>query len=205
MAKKITQNLTKQKPDSEDQAARLFELVERTNKTNPAPHDLAALRDLLAQTPALSRLIPNPAQLSEAKLASVSTGQPGQATVLRAQCKDLRTELTLDSDGPLEQLLIDAVVQAWFLYHLIAIKYAAFNQETHSITQARWWEDRLNAAQRRYLRAIESLARTRNLIRKTPSLQLNIATAGGRQINVAGNLPDQAPPENIPEPGETKP
>ena len=46
------------------------------------------------------------------------------------------------------------------------------------------WERRLSAAQRRYLRACESLARVRKLGRTTPALQLNIATHGGQQVNV---------------------
>jgi len=44
---------------------------------------------------------------------------------------------------------------------------------------------RLAASQRRYLRACETLARVRKMVRTTPALQVNIATAGGQQVNVA--------------------
>lgn len=46
-------------------------------------------------------------------------------------------------------------------------------------------EKRLSAAQRRFTRACETLARVRKLSRNTPALQLNIATSGGQQVNVA--------------------
>lgn len=41
---------------------------------------------------------------------------------------------------------------------------------------------RLSAAQRRFTRACETLARVRKLSRNTPTLQFNIATNGGQQV-----------------------
>ena len=46
-------------------------------------------------------------------------------------------------------------------------------------------EKRLSAAQRRFIRACETLARVRKLSRNTPALQFNIATSGGQQVNLA--------------------
>jgi hypothetical protein len=48
-----------------------------------------------------------------------------------------------------------------------------------------YWEKRLTAAQRRFTRACETLARVRKLSRNTPALQFNIAASGGQQVNVA--------------------
>jgi len=45
-----------------------------------------------------------------------------------------------------------------------------------------YWEKRLTAAQRRFTRACETLARVRKLSRNTPALQFNIATSGGQQV-----------------------
>jgi hypothetical protein len=52
----------------------------------------------------------------------------------------------------------------------------------HALTVGTYWDRRLNSAQQRHLRAIESLARVRRLSNATP-LQVNI---GGQQVNVAG-------------------
>ena len=43
----------------------------------------------------------------------------------------------------------------------------------------------VNAAQKRFTRACETLARVRKLSRNTPALPLNIATKGGLQLNIA--------------------
>ena len=55
-----------------------------------------------------------------------------------------------------------------------------------SLEKARFWEGRLNAAQRRFLRAMETLARVRKL--KLPPVQVNIAAPGSQQANVMGEV-----------------
>jgi len=49
-------------------------------------------------------------------------------------------------------------------------------------------EGRLSAAQRRHLRAVETLARVRRLLSRIPAVQLNIATQGGQPVNVVGEV-----------------
>jgi hypothetical protein len=59
------------------------------------------------------------------------------------------------------------------------------------------------AAQARYLRACETLARIRKLARSTPALQVNIAADGGRQVNLASaSFLSPSPREGLGE-GET--
>ncbi|HEV8136372.1 MAG TPA: hypothetical protein VGP85_16955 [Pyrinomonadaceae bacterium] len=53
-----------------------------------------------------------------------------------------------------------------------------------TLTLGMYWEKRLSAAQRRFTRACETLARVRKLSRNTPALQFNIATSGGQQVNL---------------------
>jgi hypothetical protein len=53
-----------------------------------------------------------------------------------------------------------------------------------TLEQGEYWEKRLSAAQRRYLRACETLARVRKLTLGTLALQVNIAAAGGQQVNM---------------------
>ena len=50
-----------------------------------------------------------------------------------------------------------------------------------SLPQGEYWEKRLTAAQRRYLRAIETLTNVRKM--NLPAIQVNI---GENQVNVAG-------------------
>ena len=52
--------------------------------------------------------------------------------------------------------------------------------------EVEYWEKRLSASQRRYLRACETLARVRKITRTT--MQINIAEEGSQQVNIAGDL-----------------
>ena len=49
-------------------------------------------------------------------------------------------------------------------------------------------EKRLDTAQDLYLKAVHTLAKIRNLGRKHPLYQVNIATQSGQQVNVAGDV-----------------
>jgi hypothetical protein len=45
-----------------------------------------------------------------------------------------------------------------------------------------YWERRISMTQKRYLKAIETLARIRKIT--GPGIQVNISTSGGQQVNV---------------------
>lgn len=88
-------------------------------------------------------------------------------------------ELAQPDDGPLESLIIRQIVGAWV--RLAYTEYAyngALVAGNQTLAQADFWERRLTAAERRYLRSCETLARVRRL--GVPAVQVNIAE---RQLN----------------------
>lgn len=84
-----------------------------------------------------------------------------------------------ETAATLERLLIDEVVMTWLHLRKIQYSYHKTTAGQHRFKEGRYWESRLSAAQRRHLRAVESLAR----VRKMQPLQINIAQ---QQVNVAG-------------------
>jgi len=96
--------------------------------------------------------------------------------------KAMRNDLDYAYAPMLEQLLIEQVVLTWFDLDLMQQYYAGNAIKNHTLTAGAYWDRRLNSAQQRHLRAVESLARVRRLSSVTP-LQVNI---GGQQVNVAG-------------------
>jgi hypothetical protein len=88
----------------------------------------------------------------------------------------LRDSLTLDSDGPLELLLIEQIIACQMDHAYISMAYA---QQEFTLNMLPKWQAALTASEGRYLRSIEALARVRKLAQRTP-LQINI---GGQQIN----------------------
>lgn len=85
----------------------------------------------------------------------------------------------------LEQLLIQHAALCWLRLTLVELSYTSSIKGSITLTLGLYLEKRLTAAQKRFTRACETLARVRKLSRNTPALQFNIAANGGQQINLA--------------------
>jgi hypothetical protein len=97
----------------------------------------------------------------------------------------MKKELGSEGAPLLEQLLIQQAALCWLKHNLVELSYSGTMKQSITLTLGIYWEKRLNAAQRHFTRACETLARVRKLSRNTPALQFNIATSGGRQLNLA--------------------
>jgi hypothetical protein len=100
---------------------------------------------------------------------------------LRRRCANLALELSQPNDGQLERMLIDQIVLCWLRAGTAEQKYTAVTMESCSIKVADHWEKRLSATQKRYTRAVESLARVRKLTR--PKVQVGIGTLNAALVN----------------------
>jgi hypothetical protein len=106
------------------------------------------------------------------------TSNRAVAVELEHECEQNRNQLGYENASALERALIDAVVLAWLRYADLERRYSNVMKGSISLQQADFWERRLGATQRRYLRAIETLARVRRLA--IPAMQVNI---GAQQVN----------------------
>ena len=79
--------------------------------------------------------------------------------------------------------LLGNVLNSWLRLRWLEYRYQRVTSGEYYMPEAEHWEKRLSAAQRRYLRAVETLARVRKM---NINLQVNIATQGGQQVNVMG-------------------
>lgn len=106
---------------------------------------------------------------------------PATKAILRVAVDRLREELGHADASLPERLLIDHVAISFLRMHLAERYYESVMDENPSRAEVAHWEQRLSAIQRRYLRAIETLARVRKLM-GVPMVQINIAAAGGQQV-----------------------
>jgi hypothetical protein len=111
---------------------------------------------------------------------------------LCAKLDVLRAEIAGEDPTPLEALLSERVVSCWMLTTLLEVLMAGqfIRGQTHRVApvyllqMARLQE----SASRRYLAAIEKLARVRKLQANTPGIQFNTQiNLGGRQPVKTGN------------------
>jgi hypothetical protein len=151
-------------------------------------HDRWEFRTLLALRPELGEASGDLAQMAQSERRGALAKSAFLDECVKHQIRQLRGALGYETASALERLLIDVILAAWQDYHLFAMVYAQRTSESFTLSNMEQWERVLASKEARYLRAIEELARVRRLL-KLPALQVNIAAAGGQQVNVAGELP----------------
>jgi uncharacterized membrane protein len=162
------------------------ELLQAVNVAKPTREALAAYRTWLAENPTAWRKAGDLAEMAEGGILS-SVNAPAIVTEgARVGAAAIRTDLGYDTAPMLERLLIEQIALCWMRHNLLEYHYTAkvMSSATYVTETGDYWERRLTFSQRRYIRAVEALARVRRLAHKTP-LQVNIA---GQQVNVAGDV-----------------
>lgn len=158
-----------------------------TQNKAPDDKDVSLYRCMARSNPDLIRQLMHTSESLRCKMLSKITNGLGKAHMLTEE-DAIKQELGYKMATPLERLLIDQILTARI--HVFHAENIFSEKITESITFAAgtYWQNFLASAQRRYLRAIETLARVRRLARNGPLFQVNIANAGGKQINTQGEL-----------------
>ena len=172
---------------SEPKKEDLITLFRATDKAKPRPDDVKAMRDYLAKYPRQAEMIGDLSIQVERKMleTAFSNSKAGELATDEVM-HNMRKGLGFDTAPPIERPLIQHVVLCWFRLQLTENRYEARTQESLSLAQAMYWEKKLSANQRRYLRAVETLARVRKL---NLNIQINIGerqlitTKGGGESN----------------------
>jgi len=164
--------------------APLCDLIEKTDKEDPDPKDLALLRRAVREHPVLWDVAGDLAKTARDKIIKELSKSPFIREAVGAYKDHMRNELGHESAPMLEKLLIDQVVICWLrLYHVELLYSYVRSTALVTLEHGAYWERRLSAAQRRFLRACTTLSRIRKMTGRTPELmQVNI---GAQQVNVA--------------------
>ena len=101
---------------------------------------------------------------------------------LKNGIEEMRIELKYDKSSTIEKLLIDDIILGFFQMRNMQIVlngYIATSGTAHK--NIRFADQMVSSAQRRFYKSIQTLTR----LRKTGiNLQINIATEGGKQVNI---------------------
>ncbi len=161
----------------------LISILKATNKEKPAKADLQRLENYFMQHPtAVAKLgnLANQAQISIVDHAFKNS--EATAISVESYMADLRLDMGWDNASLIERSLIDNVALCWLRLYVTELRYeTVVHGGNVSLTQAAFWEKALSANQKRYLRAVETLARVRRLMKDPPS-QMTLALVK-QQIN----------------------
>jgi hypothetical protein len=168
-------------------------LVKTIDKESPAPGDVQTLRAMLDQQPDLWRVAGDLSRAAALDIVNQLRAGPVVSESLKRGWGALQDELGYASASPLERLMIEQIALCWLDLHIVQLEYTRAQTQPMPTSDADHWDRRLSAAQQRYLRACDALARIRKLDRTTPALQVNIAAAGSQQVNLLSPEPAREP------------
>ncbi len=163
----------------------LIQVIRRADKDKPTKEDKAELERVLREQPAIWRAAGDLVEQTAYKLARDMVTTHVVRRSMTAGWDRLRIDLARPGDGELERLLVAQVALSWLKLAVTEYQHSHFLVSGgETIPKCDFWERRLSAAQRRYLRACETLVRVRRL--QLPAVQVNIAEQQVNQINTRG-------------------
>jgi hypothetical protein len=170
--------------DSFKEIKNLRDLIDRTNKEKPKPADVQELRRVLADSPKLWRVAGNMATLASEAAVNRWNATPFVKESVKRGMEVLRDDLGFADAPPLEKLLIEQVVLCWVNLHMLELVHNDRLAENHTTEAGLYWDRRLSTAQRRFVRATESLARVRKLTSATRLQDARTeATSAAKTVN----------------------
>ena len=161
-------------------------LFNAVDKEKPDPQAVAQLDAYLDTMPDLCRALGDTTLHLQNRLIDRLIPLKSGQMAIQKRAAAVRNGLGYEGASQLEQLLIDHAVLCWLRLQDVEWSYSLAMERSLPLTEADYWDRHLSAAQRRYLRACETLARVRRLL--NPTLQVNIAAQGGQQVNVSGDV-----------------
>ena len=153
------------------------ELMKNVDKDNPSKEDVKTLRRWFEDDPSLAFEAANMANIVKAQIIQMATKAKSIRMCLETGLAHLQNELGNQDAPMLEKLLIESISMCWLRLQWTEYQFTENTAGNHSRDSGRYWDSRVNAAQVRYLRAVETLARVR---KANIAIQVNIAK---QQVN----------------------
>jgi len=143
-------------------------LMTAVDKTKPAQSDIAALHRYLSEHPEIAAYCGDVGVTIQDRILGKIYGDSPTREVVKAHVEQLRASLGYTESSGLERMVIEAVILCWVRWQDCEWRYQSHIEGQHSLASGDYWERRLTLAQKRHLKAIETLARVRRLLRKSP-------------------------------------
>lgn len=147
-------------------------ILSATNKKNPKVEDIQALREMMREDSSIWKNYGDWAKQTEIVILNEYFENSGfLLETVTKKLANMRDELGWENASEIEKLLIRQVCLTWLrLYYLERIHNSKTTQ-SHTSETGIYWDKRLTNAQKRHLRAIESLAKVRKMTAQTAKFE----------------------------------
>ncbi len=160
----------------------LYDVLAPTQKEKPTKEAIQAVRRYWRDHPEAWREVGDMAKHArEVFIEDKFRVSAGFSETVRAAVAGVMHDLGYETAPPIERMVIEEIGLSWLHHYVSQWELTASSGVT--MRQQEMWERRNVQLQRRYLRALETLARIRRM--KLPAVQVNI---GQNQVNIAGSV-----------------
>ena len=165
----------------------LRKALNEVDKEDPSPEAKAMFHKLLTDLPHLWKLGGDLAMGARDKALNTNFTQWWVKQSILTGLERLEQDLNYDSSPVLERLVIQDIMLCWVVYQTIQNKYQIVMDNNPTLAQGRYWEQRVNITQGRFLRACESLSRLRKMEVSIKLQQINITNG---KVNLLNKVTD---------------
>jgi hypothetical protein len=155
----------KSKMNSEIQTdSKSLEVIKATNKPKPTKEDKELLQKHFTENPKLWKQIADlSGRIQESVVEKFSESHLVRESY-RHKLSAMRDSLGWDNSTEIEKILIEQVCLNWLRHNFMEMVHFEKTQSSHNVETGLYWDKILTGAQKRYLRACESLAKVRKLL-----------------------------------------
>lgn len=161
-------------------------LIKRTNLENPKQADRDELRRLLRENPRKWKWAGDVARRATDHVVKTYSGRNAFSQESQARAVEvMREEYGHKTASPMERMLIEQIIICWLRLNSLEMVHTSKTFESHTTETGLYWDRRLTSAQRRFTRAVETLAKVRK----------HLAAADLIESRKARDVTPQAPPK----------
>ena len=164
-------------------------IFEATNKEKPQKKDIEALDKLFEESPHIWQQVGNIAARVKDSIISAQSGNSHiviEAT--KRKVADLRDKLGWNDSSQLEKIIIEQVCLNWLRLNALELTHENKLRESHTLPVGEHWDKLLSQAQKRYLRACESLAKVRKMLAEAELREQQARNIRSKSTLVASKL-----------------
>lgn len=164
-------------------------IFQATNKQNPKPEDVKELSKLFDENPHIWQQVGNLAARVKDSIIEMQCGQ--NHLIIEATKRNvakMRDQLGWENSSQLEKIIIEQVCLNWLRLNSLELIHEQKTREPHTFAAGDHWDKLLTQAQKRYLRACESLAKVRKLLAEAELKEQQARNKRSRSAAMANKL-----------------
>lgn len=164
-------------------------IFQAANKEKPKPEDVKALKQLFDESPYIWQQVGNLAARVEESIIETQSGKSHlviEAT--KRKIAEMRDQLGWANSSELEKIIIEQVCMNWLRLNHLESVHEQKMRESHTLPVGEHWDKLLTQAQKRYLRACESLAKVRKLLAEAALREQQARNKRSKSAAIAGKI-----------------